>query len=692
MKQFSMILLVVIYSITCSIFLTCPVYADDDLQTYTVDETVITATKQETPQEEVPQPVSVITSDEVEKSPAYNVGEMLDTIPGVRIISSGTVGSAQGVSIRSLNGGPGSNKTLVLLDGRPVNDAWSGEVNWHSIPFELVDRVEVVRGPGSALYGSQASAGVISVFTKKPQKGFHGWFSLGHEMNVSDDITDSSADGYGRAEIGATRFGLNGSYGTGTASHFLSLGYRDAQQSFPTPNENKWENYDVFYKGNFEVSRTLSTQVSLDVHNNSWDNQAERTPTEDTNDQIAADVSARWLTGPGVLNGRAYVNRNNGESKVYSSNSVTGETTTRTGIIADYSLPLSAESMVIAGIDGYVDIADVDYDQTVVNMTYLGVGTINTVDAQSGAATSFEADTFQGVYGSDSQSYDETNVAIFAQYSRTFMKKFNVVAGGRFDMHSEFGSIFNPKAGLTYTLFTHDGLVTTVKANYGTAFRAPPMWGTFSQSLGGYGDPDLKPEKTKNTDIGLFQRFADFGHAELTFFHMDVTDLLINDKAGSTGEGYYVFVPNGADIDTLSFNQRKNLGSYSPKGFEAAFKVYPHRQIAVSGAYTYLDPGDFTFQTSNNRWNINLNGFIPVGDNRIEGEIRYNYTGDGYFFDYESRPYDAFATTDARVSFSYHDRTRISLHAKNLFDETYKLWHYAWQPGRTLLVSIESSF
>jgi len=145
-------------------------------------------------------------------------------------------------------------------------------------------------------------------------------------------------------------------------------------------------------------------------------------------------------------------------------------------------------------------------------------------------------------------------------------------------------------------------------------------------------------------------------------------------------------------VDTLTFNQRKNLGSYTPKGLEFAFKVNPHRQVTLSGTYTYLDPGDFTFQTSKNRYNAGISGFIQLGENRIEAEAVYRYTGEGYFFDYETNPFDAFGTTDARVTFAYRENYRISLFAKNIFDETYKLWHYAWQPGRTLLICFDSKF
>ncbi len=664
----------------------------EDVKTYEIEEVVVTATKQEAKPEDVPQPVTLINRKEIENSPAYNVGEMLDFVPGVRIISSGTVGASQGVSMRSLNGGPGSNKTLVLLDGRPMNDAWSGNVNFNSLPLDMIDHVEVVRGAASALYGSQATAGVINVFTKRPEPGFHGWLSLGHELNASKDITNASDDGYGRAEIAASRFGLNGSYGGEKSDHFFSFSYRNATESFPTPEEDDWDNTDLFYRGTYKASEDLTTGVTLDIHDDTWANHTDSTPQDVDSKTVAADVSAIWTRGIGKLTGRLYLNRVTSENRIYSTDITTGQTSNRFGLQADYSMPIGDSSFLVAGVDGFFDNADVDYTNTVVNMKSLGVQTINYADSRTGTVSQVDADTFQGTYGSNSQKYDESNVALYAQYTRLITDKFNAVAGGRLDMHSEFGTVFNPKLGLTYELLEVGDMVTTVKANYGTAFRAPPMVDLFSQSLGGYGNSDMEPEKTKNTDIGIFQRFGSLGSLELTFFHMDVTDLMINDKLGSTGDGYYVIIPNGAAMDTLSFNQRKNLGNYSPKGFEAGVTLRPHKQLTLSGTYSYLDPGDFTFQTSKNRFNLGALGFVPVGENRVEGEITYRHTGDGYFFDYETRPYDAFATSDARLSFAYRDKGRISLYVKNMFDETYKLWHYAWQPGRTVLISIETRY
>ena len=322
-----------------------------DQETHTVDEIVITATLQETKQENVPQPVTIITREEVAKSPAYNVGELLDFVPGVRIISAGTVGVPHGVSIRSLNGGPASNKSLVLLDGRPMNDAWAGGINFNAIPFEIIDRIEVVRGPGSALYGSQATAGVINVLTKRPEPGFHGWLSLGKEINLSEEITDTNANGYGRAEVSATRVGLNGSFGGERAGHFLSLGYRKADEKFPTPLSDNWDNYDIFYRGMYDIHRDVTSDVTLSIHNDSWANHTDIIPQEVMSRTITADFAATWQTGNGKLDGRAYVNHNILESSIYSTDLTTGQTSDRIGIMANYSLPLDESSILIAGID-----------------------------------------------------------------------------------------------------------------------------------------------------------------------------------------------------------------------------------------------------------------------------------------------------------------------------------------------------
>jgi len=661
---------------------------------FNLSEVVVTATKFETEPEKVPQSVTLITKEEVEKGNYYNAGEMLDSVPGVRVIRSGTVGASCGISIRSLNGGPLSTKSLVMVDGRPLNDGWQGGVNWHSVPTEIVERIEVVKGPASALYGSNATGGVINVITKTPRRGFHGWFSAGYEMDGSKTIDDAAAEGYGRSSISATNFQLNGSYGTAKTGHLISLGYRKAYASFPVPNENRWKNYDIKYKINHRFSESLSSRLSIDIHNDTWRNEAEKSPDENSSDFYGADFFAKYQGLSGILTGRVYMNYLENKDEVLATNLKTGSKAYRLGFITDYTINFYDHNAALQfGIDSYFDQADVEDEQTVMEMEYLGINTIYMTDNKTGQVSAVQAETYSGTYGLNSQDYNQSNAALFVQYSKNFSKRLSTILGGRLDFNSVFGTVFSPKASMTLDLFEIYGVASTLKINYGTGFRAPPMLSLFSKSLGGYGDEDLIPEKTKNFDIGIFGRLGDVGHIEVTYFKMDVDNLLINDKAGQTGEGYWVLVPDGGGaVDTLSFNQRKNLGDYQPSGLEVGFKIKPVSMLTLSGGYTYLDPGDFTFQTSKNRFNFGINYSRPVGNNKIEAEIQRHYTGDGYFFDYESRPYDAFSIIDGRISFTFHDLFRVSLHGKNIADKNYRLWHYTWQPGRTFVLQIDTRF
>jgi outer membrane cobalamin receptor len=282
------------------------------------------------------------------------------------------------------------------------------------------------------------------------------------------------------------------------------------------------------------------------------------------------------------------------------------------------------------------------------------------------------------------------NVALFTQYEHNVSRKVSIVVGGRLDIHSEFGSIVNPKLGVTYELLGLKNYTTHLKANYGKGFRAPPMIGLFSKSPSSYGDPDLKPEKSENFDIGIFQRFSDWGYIEFSYFKMNVENLMINDQLGSTGWGNYIVVSdNQGKVDTLSFYYRKNLGTYSPSGFEVGMKIRPHRQVTLQGGYTYLDPEDFTFQTSRHRFNFCIAAWKKIGMIRFEAELRHNYTGNGYFFDYEKGPFDGFGITDATLAVSLWNHYKISFHTKNLADTKYRLWHHTWQPGRTYVIRFE---
>jgi len=658
----------------------------DSTKTYNLDTVTVTATMSAAKPEYVPQPVAQVSAAEVHRRYTYNAGEMLDLVPGVRIVRSGaTIGADQGVEIRSLNGGPSSNKTLIMVNGIPMNNAWDGGVNFNSLPTELIDHIEVVKGPSSALYGSQATAGVINVITRTPGEGWHNWVSVAREFNSAEPITAKSSDGYGRPAVHAYNFQWNGSYRDENMIHSIAAGYRNALNTFPNSIDNVWKNADVTYKGQLVLSSKLSLLGGLNYHWNKWHNEADATQTDDVDNIINADIGARYLLSDIVISGRAYMNVTKNKNTILMTSLSTGSTATRTGILADVLVPVQATGGIVhGGVDAYLGNADVDYASTVTSMKFLRLDTVLVKGKKK------LVDLYSGLYGSKSQSFTMNNAALFVQLEQRLVDRVNLVAGVRLDHHSAFGTVLTPKAGATIEVLRVNEFLTNLKANYGTGFRAPAMVDLYSKSLGGYGNEAMKPEKVESVDLGIFQRLANFGYFEVSWYRMHVTDLMVNDKLGSTGNGYYVTVPNAAGkVDTLSFNQRRNLGSYSPSGVEISTKLQPEAHVAFGAGFTYLNPEDFTFQTSKYRWNVAVSAWYPVLGTRVEAEVVYNHTGEGYFFDYHTNMYPAFSTTDATLSFDF-TAVKVTVIGKNLADTRYRLWNTLWQPGRTFGMRLES--
>jgi iron complex outermembrane receptor protein len=143
--------------------------APDDFSFFQKEAQVVTASKRPSTTSLAPATVYVVTSDDIRESGAQTLWDALRTVPGVDVMSERT--SAADVSIRGLNG-PLNNRVLVLLDGKTVLNGFYDFTDWETIPVTLeeVDRIEVVEGPSSALYGGNAVLGVINIITKTPEQ------------------------------------------------------------------------------------------------------------------------------------------------------------------------------------------------------------------------------------------------------------------------------------------------------------------------------------------------------------------------------------------------------------------------------------------------------------------------------------------------------------------------------------------
>jgi vitamin B12 transporter len=140
--------------------------AQDAVTPLETGELVISATRLPTLAEEVPASVSVVTAQDFENRQVERVADALRSLPGVAVVQSGTAGQLTSVFTRGLR----SEHTQVLLDGVPINQGLAGLFNFADLTIDNIDRIEVVRGPQSTVYGPRALAGVIQIFTKQGRR------------------------------------------------------------------------------------------------------------------------------------------------------------------------------------------------------------------------------------------------------------------------------------------------------------------------------------------------------------------------------------------------------------------------------------------------------------------------------------------------------------------------------------------
>ncbi|MCU0371521.1 MAG: TonB-dependent receptor plug domain-containing protein, partial [Bacteroidales bacterium] len=177
-----------------------------------LDEVVISATKTENFARDIPTRVNILSNYKIKTLPVQFTDEYLQYLPSVNVSRPfGIFSSKSTVTMRGLDGKE-QGRVLVLLDGVPVNKADGGSVNWNLINTGDIERIEVVKGPGSSVYGSNAMGGTVSIFTRKPRKKLSGSFGLqygtyntiGAKIALSGRMNDSIAKGF--------YWGLNGRY------------------------------------------------------------------------------------------------------------------------------------------------------------------------------------------------------------------------------------------------------------------------------------------------------------------------------------------------------------------------------------------------------------------------------------------------------------------------------------------------
>lgn len=441
----------------------------------TTDEVVIvTATRTARTADETLASVSVITRADIERAQAKSVAELLAGEAGVERTVNGGYGKNTSIFLRGTN----ADHTLVLIDGIKIGSATNGQASWQHLPLDQVERIEIVRGPRSSLYGSEAIGGVVQIFTRQPTKKFQGQAEAGYgtyrTSNLSAGISGTD---------GNTRYNL-------TAGYFNTDGI-DAK----TASAGNEGDRDGYRNESFSARLTQRLDGGAEIELNTLRAQglSEFDGTTENQTAFLEDVvSARLNFAP---TNDWNVKLQAGTSRDYSDNLRNGDfrstfNTLRNVASWQNDIALTKDQLLTVGAD---------YQ-----------------DERVGSTT---------VY----RRTERANSGLFLQH-QIKLGDHDVLAGLRQDDNEQFGLHDTGNLAWGYALSPR----LRARLSYGTAFKAPTFNQLFftSASFPNFGNPNLQPEKSKTYEAGLNGR-QDWGRWNVSAFQTKVENLIITVGSGT---------------------------------------------------------------------------------------------------------------------------------------------------------------
>ena len=450
---------------------------------------VVTASRGAETADETLAPVTVITREEIERTAAVSVPEALSTVPGIQISNNGGAGQVTSLFLR----GTESDHTLVLIDGVKVGSATLGTTPFQDLPLNQVEKIEVVRGPRSSLYGSEAIGGVIQIFTRKGGQGRKTNFSVSGGSNNTGDIN-----------LGLSGGSTDRWYSV-NASSFTTDGFDACRGSLEAgcftiePDDDGYENTSVSIRAGSQLTEALNLEGSI----LNTDGEAEfdgafqnETETRTQIGHVKAELQATDIWQTSLLVGQAKDESDNFLNGVFASKF----DTTREQVSWQNDILVNGGRLV-AGVDYIDDEVESDSDFAVTN---------------------------------------RDNTGAFLSYN-TSVEGHDISASLRNDDNEQFGS--ETTGGIAYG--KEVGSQTKMTLGYGTAFRAP----TFNELyFPGFGNPDLKAETSSSVDFGVSGRAANASW-RINLFNTEIEDLI--------GFDPITFLPvnvNEAEITGIEFS------------------------------------------------------------------------------------------------------------------------------------------
>ncbi len=622
-----------------------PVWADP---TPELGEIVVTATRVDTGVRESPSAITVIGPDQIAASPAKDVAGLIRETAGVVVKENGPTGEIQTVSLR----GSTSEQVLVLVDGMRVNSSIVGTVDLSTIPVSSIERIEIVRGADSALYGSSAIGGVINIITKSPQK---------NEMTVS--LVNGSFLPHDAVDVSST--------GTRTAAGANPLDLVDSQK-IDLSLAGKLGDVELTGGGTFDRAANEYTWDDT-TGINAWRRR--------TNADSLAGNGFIGITAPmfgGNLSARGtFALSNAGEpgSLQLASDAARQEDALATGELSWKTDRFFTDALTLDLKAGYRD-DDLVFDYHIPGVS---ASEAHTQEASLDLTQKLTvSDLLSAVYGGnvtydyvDSTDFtstrDRLNASGFLSLPFTPLDALTITPSARYDFFSDYAGNLSWSLSGVYLFSPRSSL----RASVGSAYRAPTLDEMYYYDpFGSYiSNPNLKPETSYNGEIGWSLAL------DIVSVDASVFTRLVSDNISNLEIAPYVY-------------EAENLSQTLFPGAELHLKLMLAGAFSLEASYTFVDSfllndGTTAYTLADDRRVPNAPVHTLTAEARYTGKVHsggitLRLVSDQFTdtANAASAVLPGYAVVDADYRFDVSGNLAFSLTAKNIFNTLYET-----QPG-----------
>jgi len=576
--------------------------ADEEIE---VGYIVVTATRNEQEVEDVTSSVTVITGREIERKQPVSAVDVLRGIEGIHVVQSGGLGKSAGVIIR----GGEAGHTLVMIDGMQVNSPTLGMFNFGDLMSDNIERIEIIRGPQSTLYGSDALTGVINIITKKgsgPAK-----LVVSVEGGSYETYKESAALSGGRE---------NASYSL-SVSRVDSKGFSTASEKNGNREKDGYGNTTLSGRTVINVTKKLNFDLALRYTDADTDLDSFGGDDPNYKQELISRLGSIKLNHQ-ALNWYSY----------YIKYSATDDT-------LKYRDPDTAWN----NSEIKTRVEEIDWQ----NDFYTGDINVLTLGYE------YEKEEGQNnVAGFDNAIYN--NALYLQEQLFIFNDRLTITAGARKDDHSMFDDQVTYRAGISFKVPL---IETRLMANWGEGFKAPTLNDLFYQDpYGSRGNPDLKPEESTGYDIGFEQWLGEKTvRISTSYFFNDFENLI-----------------DWVEYAPWAYEPR-NISSAETKGWEFGFDVKPHKSLLLSASCTILDTedkatGNKLARRPENKGSFSINWTPGIADFNLSVEK----VGKRWDDSDNTEKLKSYTKVDLATSFDVSKNLTIFGRGENLLNEDYE--------------------